>query len=319
MRSNKRQLSPSPVNRPPSPGTPGPHVADVERVARQQAFLGASPASTARLPDLRRQLFMAPITRTQAQHADETSAPSTSSTAPLSQDIVPLEGLLHDDEDPDNLGEPQDATPRRQPARRKPRDQPEVEDVLTHLTNTLVDVQRNLRQAQEAAPAPAQDHAPDPHFNWNLLRTPAETRFPVPGLESVQGIAADLLARLLTMAARDQHDARFVLAVMSDWPDLDQQMKEVVFQRLNLYAIVANYGWPTAIQASSVVSAAPPKLLLPPGMLPVQRTQQPRRDNNQQRQPRQQQQGSSSSSNSLRLQPRHQHLQGKVEGVQTKY
>lgn len=242
----------------------------------------------ARLPDLRRELFMAPITRTQAQAAEDHSMPGTSSTVPLSQDVVPLDQLPLDEDEPDNFDEPHDATPRR-PARRqaREREQPEVEDVLTQLTNTLVDVQRNLRQAAAVAPAPAEEHAPDPNFNWNFLRTPAETWFPVPGLGSVQRIAADLLARLPTMAARDQHDARFVLAVVSDWPDLDNQMKELVFQQLNLYAIVANYGWPTAIQASTVVSAAPPNLLLPPGMLPVQRTQQPRRE---QQQPRQQQQ-----------------------------
>lgn len=171
MRPNKRPLSPSSVNRPFTPGTPGPHVA--ERVARQQSFIGASSASTARLPALRRELFMAPITRTQAQAADDQSMPGISSTVPLSQDVVPLEQLLHDEDEPGNMDEPQDATPRR-PARRQPREQPEVEDVLTQLTNTLVDVQQNLRQAAVAAPAPAQEHAPDPNFSWNLLRTPAD-------------------------------------------------------------------------------------------------------------------------------------------------
>lgn len=47
------------------------------------------------------------------------------------------------------------------------------------------------------------------------------------------------------MTARDQHDARFAMA--ADWPDLDDEGRHLVFQRLNLYAIVASYGWSTAI------------------------------------------------------------------------
>lgn len=62
----------------------------------------------------------------------------------------------------------------------------------------------------------------------------------------MQRIAADLQARLPTMAARDQHDARFLLAVVSDWPYLDDEIRNITFQRLNLYTIVAAYGWPTA-------------------------------------------------------------------------
>lgn len=231
------------------------------------------------------------VTRNQAQMTDE-SLPGTSSTVPMA-DEVPLQGLVLGDEevDPNNLPEQQDATPRRPPARRqqRARSPPEVEDVLTQIAKTLHQVQQNLQQ--EAAPPPpdnAQAYPADPNFNWLLLRTPPETKFTVPALGAVQRIAADLLARLSTMAARDQHDSRFVLAVCSDWTNLDPVMQNTVFQRLNLYAIVANYGWPTAIQASSTASAAPPNLLLPPGMMPVQHNQQqPRRDN----QPRQQQQG----------------------------
>lgn len=66
--------------------------------------------------------------------------------------------------------------------------------------------------------------AEDPNFNWNLLRLATETKFIVPCTGVVQQIAADLLAGLPTMAARDQHDARFVLAVVLDWQDLDEEM-----------------------------------------------------------------------------------------------
>lgn len=106
----------------------------------------------------------------------------------------------------------------------------------------------------------------------------------------MQRVAADLLARLTTLAARDQHDARFVLAVVSEWHDLDDEMKTLAFQRLNIYAIVAAYGWPTAIASSTAVSATPSNFLLPPGVVPVQRqqnqnqNQQGRRGGRQQRQ-----------------------------------
>lgn len=116
----------------------------------------------------------------------------------------------------------------------------------------------------------------DPNFNWALLKLPAETKFPVPCNGIVQRIAADLLARLPTMAARDQHG--FVLAVVSDWEDLDDEMRNIVFQRLNVYTIVATYGWPTAIASSSAVQAVPSNYLLPPGVVPVQR--QAARNNN---------------------------------------
>lgn len=142
---------------------------------------------------------------------------------------------------------------------------------MTQLTNVLIDVQRNQQRVAAAQPPGAPEYPADPNFNWTLLRTLAETRFPMPGLGSVQHIAADLLSWLPTMAASDQHDASFVLAMASDWPDLDDDMRNLVFQRLNLYAIVANYGWPTAIQASAAVSAAPSLLLLPPGVQPVRR------------------------------------------------
>lgn len=110
----------------------------------------------------------------------------------------------------------------------------------------------------------------------------------------MQRVAANLLARLTTLAARDQHDARFVLAVVSEWHDLDDEMKTLAFQRLNIYAIVAAYGWPTAIASSTAVSATPSNFrLLPPGVVPVQRqqnqnqNQQGRRGGRQQRQQQQ--------------------------------
>lgn len=86
----------------------------------------------------------------------------------------------------------------------------------------------------------------------------------MPGTRVIQRIAADLLTRLPTMAAKDQHDARFVLAVVSDWPDLDDEMRNIVLQRLNLYTTVAKYAWPTAIASSSTIQAVPSNYLFPP-------------------------------------------------------
>lgn len=96
------------------------------------------------------------------------------------------------------------------------------------------------------------------------------SRFPVPSTGIVQRIAADLLACLPSMAAIDQHDARFVLCMAADWLDLDDDTRNIVFKRLNIYTIVATYGWPTAIASSTAVQATPTNYLLPPGVHPVQ-------------------------------------------------
>lgn len=67
-----------------------------------------------------------------------------------SVDILPL-----DQRDCDLNQEQQEATPRRQPARPRPRERPEVEVVLTQLTNVLIDVQRNQQRAAAAQPVGA--------------------------------------------------------------------------------------------------------------------------------------------------------------------
>lgn len=150
-----------------------------------------------------------------------------------------------------NLG-PQDATPRRnqsanqqQLAARCQVERPDLKDVLTQLTQVNLTMRGEV--ANQPNQAPTVDVPKDPNLNWTLQKLPAETKFPVPCTVVVQRIAADLLARLPTMAARDQHDARFVLAVVSDWPNLDDEMRNITFQRLNLYTIVAAYSWPTAL------------------------------------------------------------------------
>lgn len=81
----------------------------------------------------------------------------------------------------------------------------------------------------------------------------------------------------------------------ADWPTLDEEGKSVICQRLYPYALVAAYGWPTAIAATNAVGgdAVP----LPPGITPIvqgarrgrQRQQQPARQADPE-QPQQQQQ-----------------------------
>lgn len=87
------------------------------------------------------------------------------------------------------------------------------------------------------------------------------------------------------MAGRDQKEATFVLNMTADWPGLDEYGKAVVYQRLYLYALVAAYGWPTAIAATNAVGGD--AIPLPPGITPIV---QGARRGRQQQQPQQRQQ-----------------------------
>lgn len=139
----------------------------------------------------------------------------------------------------------------------------------------------------------------DPNFDWNLMALPAETNFPLPCEGNVQEIAAGLLAHIPFMQGRDLHDAKFVLRVVLMWPDLTDQDRKDIFQRLNVYAIVASIGWPTAI-AACLANSRSSAFYLPQGVQVVQQgqrqqqnQQQPQnnrqRQNNQRQQPQQQQ------------------------------
>lgn len=92
----------------------------------------------------------------------------------------------------------------------------------------------------------------------------------------MQRIAAGLYAKL---QAGLTHEARFALDVLPDWVDMEVDLRTRVFQRINLYAIVATHGWPTAI-AATTASTNSLQCFLPPGVQPV--VQQPKQD--QQRQ-----------------------------------
>lgn len=135
-------------------------------------------------------------------------------------------------------------------------------------------------QQQPAAPAPGHPLNPpeDPNCNWTALRSPLETPFPMPPTGTVQRIVAGLFAKIQSggLTGRDLHEAKFAVDMMEDWEDMDEELRTRVFQRVNLYAIVAAHGWPTAIAATTVTSN-PLVCFLPPGIQPVtaQQRQQP--------------------------------------------
>lgn len=131
--------------------------------------------------------------------------------APLSQDgIIPLQGNDNILQCPAN------------PGGRRPRERPDLEDVVTQQTELLAAMLERLNQRQAAAPpagVPAEQPA-DPDFVWTRLALPSETNFPVPGDGTVQRMATSLYSKVPTLTGRDQHEARFVLQVISMWPGL---------------------------------------------------------------------------------------------------
>lgn len=115
---------------------------------------------------------------------------------------------------------------------------------------------------------------------------PLDAPFLLPATGVVQRIAAGLFAKIQAnvLSSRDLHEARFAVDMMADWEEMDEELRTRVFQRVNLYAIVATHGWPTAIAATTAPTNAL-TCFLPPGLQPI--VQQPR----QKQQRGQQQQG----------------------------
>lgn len=184
-----------------------------------------------------------------------------------------------------------DASPRRRPPPRRPA-APDLEDALTRLTQTVQ--QMATLQQQPAAAAQGPNPPEDANFNWNALRSQLETPFPLPPTGTVQRIVAGLFAKIQAngLSGRDLHEARFAVDMMADWEDMDDELRLRVFQRVNLYAIVAAHGWPTAIAATTVASS-PLTCFLPPGVQPIvaqnrQQPQQPRNRGGRQRNQQQQ-------------------------------
>lgn len=281
----RRSRSSPPATKRPftEPGTPGPFTSDLARDQRQREFPGASPNSTKKSAALRKQLFHTShmvVTRA-GTSATMTSSGSTSSLPPAIQHCTPpgQDNDLSVEELPrfPDL----DQAPRAQPQRRE-RDPPDVQDVLTQQTEVLAGMLAELRarQGQPYQQPHGAEAVADPNFDWTRLILPSETSFQVPNEGQVQRMASSLLARVPTLAGRDQHEARFVLQMMSIWPDMDDQERFMVFQRLNVYCIVAARGWPAATAACASTGAAddfvlPPGVVLPPQAAP----RRPRRNN----------------------------------------
>lgn len=156
---------------------------------------------------------------------------------------------------------------------------------MTRLTQT---VQQMVTLQQQPAPAGAVNALNPPedsNFQWTALRSPLDATFPLPATGVVQRIAAGLFVKIQAnvLTSRDLHEARFAVDMMADWEEMDEELR-MVFQRVNLYAIVATHGWPTAIAATTATTNAL-TCFLPPGLQPI--VQQPR----QKQQRGQQQQG----------------------------
>lgn len=262
------------------PGTPGPHTAEIEDLNRQRAYPAASPRSAGKLNTFRAALFSMPDLRSGLSTSNlsgmEIAAGSSGQRHPPPVHVTPSSSEGRPEQPPDTDDEQVDASPRRRQQPRRP-EAPDFEDALTRLTQT---VERMAQTVQRPGPQVA-DAPEDPDFNWIALRSPLDAPFPLPPTGVVQRIAAGLYAKVNTNAitGRDQREARFALDMLADWPDLDDDGRTRVFQRVNIYAIVANHGWPTAIAASSATTSNL-ACFLPPGVQPI--VPQQRQPNNQQ-------------------------------------
>lgn len=110
---------------------------------------------------------------------------------------------------------------------------------------------------------------------------PSTLDFKVPGDGRIQWIASSLFTKLPLLTGQDQHEARFILQVTSLWPDLADKDRAWVFQRLNVYCIVAALGWAAATASLTATTdfVLPPSLVLPQPEAPRQRN---RRNNREQ-------------------------------------
>lgn len=225
----RSKSSPPSTKRPfAEPGTPGPFTADIARDQRQRDFPGASP--TKKSDALRKQLFhhshmvrtRAGTSATMNSSGSSTNTPAPTHRTPPSQDRQ--DGSIEElPRFPDHVIDV-DELPRGVPQRRE-REPADIHDLVTQQTEVLAGMLAELRarQGHPAQPLPGAEAAADPNFDWSRLILPSETSFQVPGDGQVQRMATSLFARVPTLAGRDQHEARFVLQMMSLWPDLDEQ------------------------------------------------------------------------------------------------
>lgn len=155
------------------------------------------------------------------------------------------------------------------------------DNIALLITSLLAGMMQELRQRPQQEQHNPAEPAADPHFQWDRLRLPSETNFKVPGDGRIQWIASSLFTKLPLLTGQDQHEARFILQVTSLWPDLADKDRAWVFQRLNVYCIVAALGWPAATASLTATTdfVLPPSLVLPQPEAPRQRN---RRNNREQ-------------------------------------
>lgn len=142
---------------------------------------------------------------------------------------APMEGSISDSQElplPVHVTPPSSLTvddcpraPRQK--QQQERDPPDL--VLTQQTEVLAGMLAELRARQGPLPVANNAEPPeDPDFDLSRLVLPPETSFQVPGNGQVQRMAASLLVSVPTLAGRNQHETRFVLQVVSLWPDLHE-------------------------------------------------------------------------------------------------
>lgn len=187
-------------------------TSDLARDQLHKDFPGASPVSTKKYAALRKQLFHTSmvITRagTSATTIMDSSSTDSSGPAALPDHRTPPDQILN------NLVIDEAPRATREPREREP---PDLQDVVTQQTEILAGMITELRVRQAAPVLPANNaEAPaDSNFDWSRLVLPVETFFQVSGDGQVQRMASSLFARVPTLAGCDQHDARFVLQVIS--------------------------------------------------------------------------------------------------------
>lgn len=282
MKRRSRSSPPAGRRQTTAPGTPRPYTDDLQRRLQQDRFPGASPLST----KFRKQLFDGPMVVTRhgatMQSSDSTSSSSAGAAgpAPSTEDHFTPPAAF-DLPGNDIVEAPRSPARPRQP---RARDTPDIAEVLTQQTAVLARMMEQLQARQEPARPQLQDPAnppEDPNFQWERLVLPSKTSFTAPSNGMVQKMATSLFARVPLLSERDQHEARFVLQVTSLWPDLSADERHWVFQRLNVYCIVAALGWPAAT-AACASSATTNEFVLPPGWCFRNKNVGPGRQNQQQ-------------------------------------
>lgn len=207
-----------------SPSTKRTFTSDLIRDQHHKDFPGALPTSTKKWAALRKELFHSYMVLTRARTSTTLDSSSTDSSGPAASPVH----RTHPDQIMDDIVINEAPRAPRQPRESDP---PDLHDVVTQETQIHAGMLAELRarQAQPLQPANAAEPPADPNFDWSRQVLPAETSLQVPGDGQVQRMASSLFARVPTLAGRGQHEARFVLQVMSLWPDLDEEEKKWAF------------------------------------------------------------------------------------------